>query len=271
VHDLHVTIATGMAADLADLLCARTRAFGITVTRYRHRGDLLTRTYDGEQVSVPVTHCVSCALREDLPRFLSGAARRHDRLLLILPEIADPLDAATAIDRAAAGVRIDTVAMIADLATIAGELGGGETLADRGIPGAATDGRTVASVLARQAGTAHLFLTWIPPHADPIDTAIGHSLVIHMSPWALSLDLEAVTDLTTLAGKPAFDLHAVHERMQPGGALPRLPGRAGFSQYPHLAQPAPVPSRASVRSFGAGTGFGGHARPRATCGSPAAR
>lgn len=223
MQDLHVTIATGMAADLADLLCARTRAFGVAVARYRHRGDLLTRTYDGEQVSVPVGHCVSCALREDLPRFLSGVAGRHDRLLLVLPEIADPLDAATAIEAAGAGVRIDTVAMITDLATIVGELSGGETLADRGIAGGASDGRTVASVLARQAETADLFLTWAPPHADPFDAAIGHSLLTHLSPWAHSLDLEAVTDLTTPAGKPAFDLHAVHERMQPGGALPGCP------------------------------------------------
>jgi G3E family GTPase len=226
-NDLHVTIATGMAADLADLLCARTRAFGIAVARYRHCGDTLTRAYGGEHVAVPVAHCVSCTLREDLPHFLSGVAGRHDRLLLILPEIADPLDAATAIEAAGAGVRIDTVAMIADLATIAGELGGGETLADRGIAGAATDGRTVASVLARQAEAADLFLTWARPRADPFDAAIGHGLLNHLSPWALSLDLEAVTDLTAPASKPAFDLHAVHERMQPGGALPGCPDPQG--------------------------------------------
>ncbi|HZE30120.1 MAG TPA: GTP-binding protein [Actinoallomurus sp.] len=227
MQDLHVTIATGMAADLGDLLCARTRAFGVAVARYRHRRDILTRTYGGEQVHLPVAHCVSCTLREDLPRFLSGVAGRHERLLLILPEIADPLDAATAIDTADVGVRIDTVAMIADLATITHELAGGETLADRGIAGAATDGRTVSSVLARQAETADLFLTWAPPHTDPFDAAIGHSLLTHLSPWAPSLDLEAVTDLAAPAGKPAFDLHAVHERTQPGGALPGCPDPEG--------------------------------------------
>jgi G3E family GTPase len=227
VQDLHVTIATGMAADLADLMCARTRAFGVAVARYRHRGDTLTRAYGGEQVSLPVAHCFSCTLREDLPRFLSSVAVRHDRLLLVLPEIADPLDAATAIDTADVGVRIDTVAMIADLATIARELGGGESLADRGIAGAATDGRTVSSVLARQAETADLFLTWAPRHADPSDAAIGHGLLMHLSPWARSLDLEAMTGLTVPAGKPAFDLHAVHERTQPGGALPGCPDPQG--------------------------------------------
>lgn len=227
MQDLHVTIATGMAADLADLMCARTRAFGVAVARYRHRCDTLTRAYGGEQVSLSVPHCVSCTLREDLPRFLSSVAGRHDRLLLILPEIADPLDAATAIDTADVGVRIDTVAMIADLATLARELGGGETLADRGIAGAATDGRTVSSVLARQAETADLFLTWAPPHADPFDAAIGHGLLMHLSPWAHSLDLEAMTGLTVPAGKPAFDLHAVHERTQPGGALPGCPDPQG--------------------------------------------
>lgn len=227
MQDLHVTIATGMAADLADLLCARTRAFGVAVARYRHRADILTRAYDGEQVHLPVAHCVGCTLREDLPRFLARIAGRHDRLLLILPETADPLDAATAIDTAGVGVRIGTVAMIADLATIAEELAGGETLADRGIAAAATDGRTVASVLARQAETADLFLTWAPPHADRYAAAIGHGLLTHLSPWAPSLDLDAVTYLTAPMDKPAFDLQAVHERTQPGGALPGCPDPHG--------------------------------------------
>ena len=90
-------------------------AFGLPVARYRYDGNLLLRSHGGERVAIPDGDCVNCALRTDVAGFLTGVP--GGRLLLMLPETADPLDIALAAD--AAGVTVETVAMIANLGSVA--------------------------------------------------------------------------------------------------------------------------------------------------------
>jgi G3E family GTPase len=186
---LRVTIVTGTSAALAALLCPRMCAFGLPVVRYRHQGNLLLRSHGGERV-------------------------------LVLPETADPLGIALAAD--AAGATVETVGMIADLNTVATDLGGDETLAERGLAASTAGRRSLAGLLARQAETADVFLTWTPPGTDPSRARLGRTLLAHLSPWACFLDLDATADLAAV-DKPRFDPQGVLERTEPGGALPPCP------------------------------------------------
>ena len=215
---LQVTIVTGTSAALAGLLCARMCAFGLPVARYRYDGNLLLRSHGGERVAIPAGDCANCALRTDVAGFLTGLP--GSRLLLVLPERADPLVIALAAD--AAGVAVETVAMIADLGSVARDLAGDETLAERGLAAGAAGRRSLAGLLARQAETADVFLTWTPPGTDPSQARLGRALLVHLSPRARFLDLDAAADLAG-ADKPRFDPRAVLERTEPGGALPPCP------------------------------------------------
>ncbi|MEV5703626.1 GTP-binding protein [Actinoallomurus sp. NPDC052274] len=220
---LRVTIITGTSAALSDLLCVRMRALGVPVARYRHEDGTLLRSHDGERTSVPVDHCASCALRADLPDFLTGLP--GGRLMLVLPETADPLDAAIASE--GAGATVETVAMIVDLGSVADALAGAETLAERGLAAGVTDHRTLAGLLARQAETADVFLTWTGSDADPDQVGLGRALLTHLSPGAGFTDIDAAADRIGVDAGKAFDLQAVLERTQPGGALPGCPAAFG--------------------------------------------
>jgi G3E family GTPase len=220
---LRVTIVTGTSAALSDLLCLRMCALGVAVARYRYDGSVLLRSHAGDRVPVPAGHCANCALRADVPDFLSGLA--GGRLLLVLPETADPLDVAVAV--ADSGVPVEVVAMITDLGSVADELAGAETLAERGLAAGTTDHRTLAGLLACQAETANVFLTWTGPDADPDEVGLGRALLSHLSPQARFTDLDAAAEVIAADTAPAFDLQAVLERTQPGGALPGCPAAFG--------------------------------------------
>jgi G3E family GTPase len=225
---LRVTILTGTSATLSDLLCLRMCALGFAVARYRHHGSVLSRSHGGERVPVPAGHCANCALRADLPGFLGGLP--GGRLLLILPETADPLDVATAVEGAA--VTVETVAMIADLGSVADELARDQTLTERGLAAGRTDHRTLAGLLARQAETANVLLTWTGPDVDPDQAGLGRALLAHLSPQARFADLDAAAEVIGAGATPVFDLQAVVERTLPGGALPACP--AAFSRVSTL-------------------------------------
>lgn len=218
-----VTIITGTSGALSDLLCLRMCALGFAIARYRRDGNVLARSHDGERVPVPAGHCANCALRADLPGFLTGLP--GSRLLLILPETADPLDVAMAVE--GAGVVVETVAMITDLGSVADELAGDQTLTERGLAAGATDHRTLAGLLARQAETADVFLTWTGSDTDLDQAGLGRALLAHLSPQACSVDLDAAAEVIGAGAKPAFDLQAVLERTEPGGALPACPAAFG--------------------------------------------
>lgn len=224
---VRVTLVTGTATALADRLYGRALAGGVPVVRYRLpvRGGSLMRTYvvpgTRERVAVPVGHCTSCTLREDIPRLLRRVG--DGRLLLVLPENADPLDAAVAVSTADRAARVETVALVAEPADVADDLARGDLLADRGLAGTPADRRTVADVLARQAETADLHVTRAAYGSRRERSELGLGLLAHLSPWALPADIDAVGEVTGLTGKPRFRVQDVLDRTQPGGAMPVCP------------------------------------------------
>jgi len=230
---LRVTLVTGMSTALADMLYGRALAAGVPAARYRlprHGGGSLSRGYidpvTRERTSVRIGHRTGCALREDLPRLLRRVPGEADRLLLILPENADPLDAAITVGTADRPARVETVAMVADPAAVAADLASADMLENRGLSGAAADRRTVADVVARQAETADLYVTGAGLGAPVAQTERGLGLLAHLSPWAMTRHIDAAGEITGLE-KPRFRLQDVLDRMQPGGALPVCPEPSG--------------------------------------------
>lgn len=218
---LQVTIVTGTSAGLAGLLCARLRALGLPVVRYRQDGNLLLRSHGGERAAVPAGRCATCALRAEVTDFLTGLP--GGRLLLVLPETADPLGIALAAD--AAGITIQTAAMIADLGSVARDLAGGETLAGRGLAAAPAEPirRTAAS------------FDWHPEHGD------RRSEIRFTGAGLLSHELCAALDRAVLTGPEMARGEQAWARLaDPFSRWPAPPPR---DEHPADEPPRPVGDR----------------------------
>lgn len=133
-----------------------------------------------EDVEVELEHpCVSCAMREDAVPALDRLARdpRIGGILLVPPISADPSIVAGTLVREQGRWRLSGATAVLGAATALHDLLGDDTLAERGLPWAAEDQRSVGEALAAQIEYSDLIVV---DGIDGEEAAAGLELVEHL-------------------------------------------------------------------------------------------
>ncbi|MCF4121578.1 GTP-binding protein [Antribacter sp. KLBMP9083] len=155
----------GLLVDSPGLVAVR---HDIVATEGALRRLVLDATGVLEDVTMPLEHaCLSCAVREDALPTLARLTDdgRWTSALLALPVSAETLPAARALTSACSpggqleGAYVSTVAAAVDLGTLADDLLGDDTLAERGLALTDDDERSVGEALAAQLEHADLVVT----------------------------------------------------------------------------------------------------------------
>lgn len=199
---LPLTLLAGPSTSLRDDLtrCLVLRRPGLVAVAYDvepgRDGVVLVRrvvdatgTHQRERVELTGC-CLSCTLREDAgPAVgLVAAAGRWREVVLALPASLQPAGLLGVLaDRD--DVHVDTVTTVVDALLLRAQVGGDDTLADRGLAAAPTDRRTTAELVLGQLEDADVLAVASLHRTSADDARTVEALLAHLAPLALQVPL----------------------------------------------------------------------------------
>ncbi|MGQ0845307.1 MAG: GTP-binding protein [Sporichthyaceae bacterium] len=169
---------TATAALVCDLPYAVVLRYDLDVEAQLLRRVVATSSELLSTGEIPLGHCLTCSVREDLHATIVDLYRSGPPQLVVAPPLSmDPVAIAHAVATAPGPAALASCLVALDPADLAGDLLGEDLLVERGLGFGERDRRSVGEAMARQIETADLLALATLPEARAaslLDHLVGH-------------------------------------------------------------------------------------------------